>query len=255
MILTSTVIDRMLAALDAEGSDRYKFERDFRPAINYAIEFIISAMNSVLGDDKLSEENLRELVRTKVWQTSQFSRIHFSPDDIGEDIWSVMRISPEPLLNPETDPVVNPDPENSIFIPDVTFVRSEHAATRLTQEEWNDKDRNTFSPGNNKFADSKFKRYAYQNFATVRPGEFVDESSVIEEVEISPYLDSQLVAVTYLVYPQQITEESDNLPFPKTMLNLIVQKALNFVSSKQGDGTNLYQVSQTEIGQLLALMS
>ena len=255
MIPTATVIDRMNAVLDAEGSGRYSFDRDFEPAINYAVEFLISVMNNVLGNDKLSEENLRELVRTKVWQTSQFSRIHFTQEDIGEDVWSIIRVSPEPLLSPETDPIVNPTPANSLFVPDVTFVRSEHAAARLTEEEWNEKDRNTFSPGNNAMADSDFRKYGYQNFATIRPGAYVDEESVIEEIEISPYLDQQFVAVSYLVYPQQIESESDNIPFPKSMLNLVVQRALNFVSSKQGDGTNLYSTSQQEVAQLVALMS
>lgn len=255
MIAVSTIIDRMQSVIDAEGSGRYNFERDYRPAINYAVEFMIAVMNKVLGEDKLSEENLRELVRTKVFQTSKYSRIHFNPDDIGEEVWSVMRVSPEPTVDPATDPLPNPTPENSLFVPEVTFVRSEYAAARLTQEEWNEKDRNTFSPGNNNMANSSFKRYGYQNFSTIRPGEFEDESDVIEEIEISPYLDGQLVGVTYLVYPQQIENETDNVPFPKSMTNQIVSKALNFVSSKQGDGTNLYQLSREEIAQLVSLMS
>lgn len=253
MILVTDVIDRIVSALDAEGSDRYSFDRDYRPAINYAIEFYIAVMNRVLGDDKLSEENLRELVKTKVWQTSQFSRIHFDPSDLNEEIWTIIRIAPEPVLSPATDPIINPTPENSIFIPDVTFVSSQYAARRLTMEEWNEKELNVFMPGNLTLADSSFKTYGYRNFATVRPGNIASE--IIEEVEISPYLDSQLVAVTYLVYPELITADTDEILFPKTMLNLLVQKALNFISLKQGDGTNLYAVSQREVAQLVASMS
>jgi len=100
---------------------------------------------------------------------------------------------------------------------------------------------------------SSFKNYSYRNFSTTRPGNVATE--IIEEVEISPYLDNQLVAVTYLVYPALITDESDNILFPKTMTNLLVQKALNFISLKQGDGTNLYSITEREIAQLVNVMS
>jgi len=134
MIVASDLIVRIVSALDAEGSDRYRFDRDFRPAINYAIEYYIAAMNRVLGSDKLSGESLRELVKTKVWQTSKYSRIHFDPDDLNEEIWSILRIAPEPTLDPEISPAVNPTPENSIFTPDTTFVRSLFSAKRLTKK-------------------------------------------------------------------------------------------------------------------------
>ena len=61
MIAVSTVIERMQAILDAEGSTRYTFDRDYKPAINYAIEYYCSVFNSAFGNNKLTEENLREL--------------------------------------------------------------------------------------------------------------------------------------------------------------------------------------------------
>lgn len=252
MIAVSTVIERMVAALDAEGSDRYNFDRDFKPAINYAIEYYTSVFNSAFGQNKLSEENLRELTRTRVWQTSKYSRIHFDITDTVEEVWSILVVAPEPLLDPETAPLVNPTPENSLYAPDVTFVRSEYAASRQTFEEWNSNEDNIFMPGNTTFQDD-FKTYAYRNFTHFKDGEL--PSDIVEEIEIRPYLDNQLVGVTYLVYPLQVVSDTDTILFPKSIQNLIVNKALNFVSWKQGDGTNLYTIQEREIATLVQLMS
>jgi len=252
MIAVSTVIDRMAAVLDAEGSGRYQFDRDFKPAINYSIEYYTAVFNSAFGENKLSEENLRELTRTRVWQTSKYSRIHFNTTDTVEEIWSILIVAPEPLLDPVTTPLPNPTPENSLYVPDVTFVRSQYAASRQTFEEWNSNESNIFMPGNTALQ-GDFKTYAYKNFTHLKPGEL--PTDIIEEIEIRPYLDNQLVGVTYLVYPKQIVADTDTILFPKTMQDLIIAKALNFVSWKQGDGTNLYSIQEREIATLVQLMS
>ena len=252
MIVASNLITSMVSVLDAEGSNRYTFDRDYRPAINYAIKFYASVFNFAFGQKKLSEENLRELTRTRVWQTSKYSRIHFNVADTTEEVWSVLRISPEPILDPETFPIVNPDPTQSVFTPDVIFVRSEHSAARQTVEEWNEGDRNIFMPGNTLLT-NKLKKYAYRNFIHSQSGDLA--ADIIEEVEIRPYLDNQLVGVTYLVYPTEIVADSDTILYPKSMENLLIDKALHFISKKQGDGTNLYSVEEKEIATLVKLMS
>jgi hypothetical protein len=252
MIVASDLITSMVSVLDAEGSNRYTFDRDYRPAINYAIRYYASVFNFAFGQKKLSEENLRELTRTRVWQTSKYSRVHFDIADTVEEVWSVLRISPEPTLDPEMDPIVNPDPSSSIFIPDVTFVRSPYSAARQTFEEWNEGERNIFMPGNTVLTND-LKKYAYRNFIHSKPGELA--ADIIEEVEIRPYLDNQLVGVTYLVYPKQIVADTDVILYPKSMENLLMDKALNFISLKQGDGTTLYTVTEREIATLVKLMS
>ena len=98
MIAVSEIVSRINAALDAEGSGRYTFSRDFQPAINYAIEFYVSVFNSAFGDNKLSEENLRELVRTRIWQTSEDSRVFFNTDDTVEEVWSILAVMPNPVI-------------------------------------------------------------------------------------------------------------------------------------------------------------
>lgn len=254
MIVASTLIERMVAALDAEGSDRYQFDRDFKPAINYAIEYYVSIFNAAFGEKKLSEENLRELTRTRVFQTSKYSRIRFASSDLGDEVWSVLVVCPEPVLDPQIDPVVNPDPTSSLYIDgdQTIFVRSEYAASRLNFEEWNENNDNIFMPGN-VVMQNKFKEYAYKNFIHTKDGEAPTE--IIDEIEIRPYLDNQLVGVTYLRFPPLITQDTDQIYYPKTMKNLLVNQALKFISKKQGDGTNLYSVEEKDISTLVSLMA
>ena len=108
-------------------------------------------------------------------------------------------------------------------------------------------------PGNLTLENTDFQDYAYKNFTHLKPGEAANE--IMEEIEIRPYLNEKFVAVTYLVFPTNISQESDTVLFPKSMKNLIIQKALYFISMKQGDGTNLYSISQAEINSLVSLMS
>lgn len=251
MITVSDLIVRIQSALDAEGSDRYRFDRDHRPAINYSVEFLISLFNAAFAEKKLSEENLRELVRTRIWQTSKYSRIYFDPADTQGEIWSIIRVAPEPLTDPSISPLVNPMPENSMFVPNVLFVRSEWAANRLTAEEWNDGVKNIFMPGNT-ILTNEFKEYAYQNFIGSKPGNTPANSR--PEIEIRPYLDNQFVAVTYLVYPTPIVLETDEIMLPKSLTNFMVDECLNFISLKQGDGTNLYSITREKIANLVSLM-
>ena len=52
MIAVQTVVDRMKSVLDAEGSDRYLFDQDFKPAINSAIDWLVAVFNAAFSDKK-----------------------------------------------------------------------------------------------------------------------------------------------------------------------------------------------------------
>jgi len=245
LIQVSQIISRVESALDAEGSDRYKFDQDYKPAINGAIEFLISVFNKAFSDNKLTEENLRELVYTRVWQTSKYSRIYFDTADIGGEIWTLIRVSPEPTLDPVTEPLDNATPEESLYVPDVVFVRSRYAANRLTFEQTAESERNIFVDGNDSFSND-FKSYAYSNF---------NNNAGKAEIEIRPAIDNQFVAVTYLLRPSVIESESDTISFPESMTTLLVKQVLNYISTKQGDGTTLYSITEKDVSELVSVMS
>ena len=64
-----------------------------------------AVFNQAFADKKLTEENLRDLVKGVVFQTNQYSRVNMNL--VGDDIWSIMRVNPEPSVN-DTSAVITP---------------------------------------------------------------------------------------------------------------------------------------------------
>ena len=250
MIAVQSIIDRMESALDAEGSDRYTFARDYKSAINSSVEWLQAVFNKAFGEKKLSEENLRDLVRVAVFQASEYSRIN--TDLLPDSIWSLMRVNPEPKLNVENPSIITPNtPEQSFYRDDLSYVSSPvSGAKSLTLEQWEENRLNIFEAGNEVFKND-FKSYAYLNYADYQS---LGYDAGGPEIEIRPSVAKSFVGITYLKYPTPVQSENDNIEFPKVLINLVVEKALNFISKKQGDQTNLYSVTQQDISTLVQLM-
>lgn len=250
MIAVQKVVDRIESILDAEGSDRYTFDQDYRPAINSSIEWLQSVFNRAFADKKLTEENLRDLIRTVVYQTSSFSRVKLDSVSMNASVWSILKVNPEPTVYPSTATINTlPNAYDSQFRSDVTYVRSSYSAKRLSTEQWEENRGNIFEAGNNILLND-FKKYAYlgdANYSSSGYGSF-------PEIEISPEIPNQFVGITFLKYPTPINLSTDSIEFPETLINLVVQKALNYISFKQGDQTNLYSVTSRDVQTLVQLM-
>jgi hypothetical protein len=241
----------MRAVLDAENSDRYRFEQDFRPAINSSVEWLQAVFNKAFAEKKLTEENLRELIRTVIYQTNSFSRIYFNEADLGFKIWSVMRINPEPVIYPDGATITaTSTPEESVYRDDLTYRRSKYSAKRLTLEEWEETGDNIFEAGNSRLLNS-FKSYAFLGWVNYTSSGY---SAGGAETEIRPEVINDFVGVTFLKYPTPINLISDSIEFPDVLTDLIYTKALNFISFKQGDQTNLYNVTAQDVNTLIPLM-
>jgi hypothetical protein len=248
MIPVQTIVDRVTSILDAEGSDRYLFDQDFKPAINLTKDWVVAVFNKAFADKKLSEENLKELVQTKVWTTSTFSRVRIDPSVV--NVWSILGIKPKPTVYPASSvPTVGASPDTSTLELGVSYISSDFSARRLTVEEWNENKNNIFEAGNN-ISTISFTEYAYLNQG--------DYSSInyttAGELEVRPEVPTEFVAITYLRYPADITVIGDSLEFPQTLTDLVVNKVLNYISFKQGDQTNLFSVSGQEVATLAKLM-
>lgn len=251
MISVQSIVERIEATLDAEGSDRYTFDQDYKTAINSSVEWLQSVFNKAFADKKLSEENLQDLVRTVVYQTSAFSRVKLDPVDLGFEIWTILKVNPQPSLFP-ADASITPQANefDSLYRDDLSYIKSIYSAARLTTEQWENSHQNIFEPGNERLGGS-FKRYAYLNYSNYSSSSY----TTAPEIEIQPAIPNQFTGVQLLKYPTPVNLVSDNVEFPKTLLNLVVQKALNFIAFKQGDQTNLYSVTTRDIQTLVQLMA
>jgi len=252
-IPVQTVVTQMNSALDSEGSQRYLFDLDFRPAIHYGMEMIQTALTSVFADTKAPAEALRELINTRVWQTNDYSRFSFNPADLNnEKLWTILSIHPEALtIEAGTiDPLILG--ATSKVRLDLTFKGSEYSAERLTFEQWNQNSKNIFLPGNTSITGA-LKRYAYLDFSSYVSNNYNPAGTY--EVEVRPGVSRKLVGMRYLKYPVMPALITDTIPFPDSLTNLIVDSALSFVAKKQGDNSTLLQVSEMDIKKILGSFS
>jgi hypothetical protein len=253
MIQASVIHSRILSRLDAEGSDRYTFNEDTKYAINSAIEILVTMLNQAFAENKLAPENLRELNKTKVWQTNSFSRIAFSEAEVGHPLWSIIAVYPKCKTNKSSAiPSITPGGNNSKFRPDVTLVSSGQSAKRLTQEQWNENENNAFMAGNN-LLKGDFQEFAYLDFADYTSTTYPGGTDKVE-ITVRPDVPNQFVAIAYLKYPNQVSEPNDLIEFPKSLTELITDLALAKIAEKQGDQTNLYSTAYQNINLLVGLI-
>jgi hypothetical protein len=249
MISVQTVVDRLAFVLDAEDSERYTFENDYKPAINSSVEWLQAVFNKAFADKKLTEEDLKELIKVTVFQTSQYSRINL--DLITDSIWSLLRINPEPVLHPAGATITTTaNPEQSLWRSDLSYIKGKFATKLLSLEQWEESVDNVFAAGNERLLNS-FKSYAYLNFAGYGSSSY-DAGG--PEIEIRPEIPNEFVGVTYLKYPTPVAVIGDEIELPKSLTNLVFEKAANFIAWKQGDQTNLYAVSEKDVMTLIKLM-
>lgn len=251
MIPVQDVVDKALSRLDAEGSDRYLFDQDFKPAINQTIDWLTAVFNKAFETTKLSAENLRDLNKVRVWQANGFSRIYMDPATLGHDVWSIIGVFPKPTVEPVTAPPALANNTESVLSPTLSYITSKFSAKNLPLEKWNENADNIFEAGNETVT-NQYLTYAYLSA--------LDYTSVggnydqVNQLEIRPGVPAEYVAIAYVKRPTQITVIGDNLEYPVSLTDMVVDKTLNFISEKQGDGTNLYSVTERDVTRLVQIM-
>jgi hypothetical protein len=224
---------------------------------------------------------------TRIWQTSALSRFNIEETLCGFSVWTVTRVAPKPwaymagfkraglpapyqmTITPSLGmsqcnrPLVRNHfstgtvlkSHMSTYRPELSFVRADHYATLITDEQ--NAGKNPFEPGYKHVDD--FTSYGYRTFSdytNVNPlGDSVGGYllTTTKEIEIVPQ-GRMLVAVSFIRVPEVIPITADDtyeIPFPKSMFELIAQKALNYIAIKQGDQTTVFNVSIQDVIQQL----
>jgi len=282
-ILVSDITTRMRqVGLDAENATYYDDTIDLIPAINASVEWLVSVINSVYGSTKFSEDFFSELTHTAIFQTSTLSRVQFNNQaSFPHNIWTILAVYPNPQVGEDTidnsllnasyrsqlstpgvitsvasDGVVITD-HISIYRPEAYFVDSDDSCKRLTTEEWIENKPNPFSAGSETGVNVQFGYISRGNHSTYKGSTHTYPAyyTGIQEIEIRPVINQRLVAVTYVKTPDLATVITDSIELPQSMMNLLYEKALQFVSYKQGDGTNIYSVTNNELRILTSVLS
>lgn len=247
-ILVEDLVSRLESALDAEGSDHYSLDRDYIPSINSAINWLISVINSSLGNKKLGEEIFRELKVVEVHTASRDSRI--SLRNFEYEPWTILAVYLK-ITSRQYDGSINvasPLAE-SVRRPDLYHVSSNDSAKRLTIEEWATNTGNPFAAGYNASC-SEATTFAYLDPFRYHSPNDGGLNSVKEEIEVRPSIAEENVTVFYVRKPEPIQASGDTIPFPDSVFSILFNKALQYISYKQGDQTNVYTVTAQDVALL-----
>lgn len=257
-ILCQDIVTICNAELDSEGSERYIWDRDYKYALTAANNYLVSIFNEAFASNKLSEESLKELTFCRVWQLSNFSRFAFDSTDVGNSLWTILAIYPKityidaGVVKAQTaTPLYTPTSE-SLYLDKLSFRDSNYSCKRLTAEEWAMRNRNMFMAGSELITCDDLKEYAYIDYANYTNGYSLVNDKF--EIEISPKIGGELIAMRYLSIPVAPTVIGDSLQFPNSLLNLAVQLVLRFIGIKDGV-LPAYQVAQSEVAQLTKMLS
>jgi hypothetical protein len=238
----------MRFALDAEGADHYDDNLDIIPAINASMKWLNNLITMAFGQKKIGEEIFQDISTARVFQTSKDSRISFAvfPDPV----WTILAVMPLPTTDDTGQAFTPPvDPKFSALRNDLYHVSSSNDAKRLTVEEWTINRGNPFEAGYEGDAVcEELKEYAYTAPINYSP---LGTDTIEREIEVRPALNQGLVTVIYAKQPTPIVSLADFIEFPDTAFQTLFNKALQYISYKQGDGTNLNSITNQDI-QLLA---
>lgn len=250
MISAQELRNQLAFALDAENSDHYLDTLDYIPAINAAVKWLTNVVNAAYGQDKLGEEFFRDLAYSGVFRTTNTSRV--SLNVFPNEVWTILGV----FANPKTDtisgypPVPTPDTTKSYFLSNKLHLSSLDSCKRLTVEEWSTNASNPFEAGyDGDQICENLKLYAYLAPANYQGLNSGDKSA---EIEVRPIVKNDEVTVFWAKKPSTISNLSQSIEFPHSVFQLLFDKALSYISYKQGDQTNLYSVTFQDIQQLLS---
>lgn len=263
MIPYATIQQAVLAELDAEGSDYYLDQLDIVPALNSGMDDLLQKIGVVIGTKKYSEESLRGIIQTRIYQPSIYSRINVDAVTTAWGIISVM-VNPVIAIPPAPisvwTPISVPNADQSAVQPTYIYVSGGQGCRRLNSQEWVSNETNPLLDGYvPTAADTSYAKannlpvnlsYAYlshiDNLSTI-------DSAMPYEITIRPAITSTTpVAITSIKYPTRVTYPALNpVDFSPVFLRAIVKSTLQQISIKQGDKTNLWGVSQQEVNEIM----
>jgi hypothetical protein len=246
MILVQDIIDRITSALDAEGFQTYDFLRDFKFAISYAVEYCCSILDPVLGKNRFTDERLSDLRYTRTWKTNNRSSFVFDETEVKQKLWGIVVIYIDPVITPNT-PIVQTDPATSVYSPTHKYIKSYKSCFRGNSQEVPQSRRGFFTPGSERYTNCPdLIEYAYLSPSHFGNAYNTDPDS--KEIFIAPDYNNKVVSMEYVAYPTLVTSPTQQIEFPASMFNMIVEKSLYFLGMKRGD-TNIQVSSENDLKQ------
>lgn len=225
MILVSDLLQDMRAAIDADDTTYYREDRDYYPAINKSVRAVVALISRVLSTNRLSDDAVREISKFMIKDVASGS-ILIPPTD-SKNIWTITLVAPSPTLTPEG------------VLLDYT-----DTAERMSTERWGKASGNPFEASNT-IVSGDLTSFGYISYAT--------EAGLI--IKVRPNTDVTKCAIGYLEKVKTVNLPSDVIALPESVYQMVLEKALWFISYKQGDNTTLAQMSASEESTLITFLT
>jgi len=250
MISALELRKQLASKLDAEGSDHYRDDLDYIPAINLSIKWLTAVAGAAFGENKISEEFFRDISYSGVFQTDENSRISLSV--FPNDVWTVLAIYPVPTTKSISSAPTTLSTQ-SYFRSDLVHLSADKDCIRKGIEEWARAKNNPLEAGYNgsQLCDD-LKTYTYLNPFNYRNTNIGIHS---KEIEIRPKPTGNIATVFWAKKPTNIIDiTTGEIEFPESCFMLLFEKALNYISYKIGDQSTINSVSNQDIAQLLSVI-
>lgn len=239
------------ANVDAQGSQRYLFEQDKIPNYNSAISRALAACNWALANRKGSEEALIELKEDRVFQSNFFGGIALNNavPALGHTVWSILAIYAEPITVPVVTTILG-TPAQTVLVGAVP-TGSAFPVRRMTAEQIAVARTNMYMDGNEVLAAGPMRTYAYYSMGTRS-----DNQNIIQSTQGELFITPASLAsrkqfwVSYLRTPQTITSVNDVIDLPQSMKRTLASWAVQYMTTKQGDGTTMFSVAEKDAQEL-----
>lgn len=249
-ILANDLWNAMRATLGVAGTQRYLPDTNIIPAINDGLRQFNGFVYSLFAEKKGSEELLREINMTRVFQTNDMGGAVLLESQLGHKVWTINAVYPEPVFNP-ANAAINPIPvSESAYRPDVVMRRpGKIRCARLTQEQIPDTENSRMMPGSSAMANAPLRTAAYYLVGDRGGTDWVPSGTELVVLPEQSYA-RKLIVVSYMKGVDPITSLNDTVPYPPSAFELLKQLSLNAISLRQG-AQPLYQVTIDSVRALL----
>lgn len=247
--LASEVIDRLKFALDSEDTNFYNESRDYVPAINSAILWTLSLIEKAYGTTRLNEEAILDSQEVAIYYTNNFSKFR-----VPDNCYGVLAVVVSPTVGGEQTPTYTDDYAD-FYADELAYQGGGYPASRLSLEKFNGAQYNPFSAGSNYYNCIDEDKYAYSTTFDFRYDKITGVNDSRNMVSIKPDHKRMPVAIFYLTTPALIVDGTSEIPFSKKLFNLVFEKALAFMSIKQGEGLNVAEHTASDIQLLVTLFT
>jgi hypothetical protein len=236
MILASDLVADLKFLVDDENSDRYSFDNDYKPAINLAVRYIMSAFDKAFERGSLSPSVFSELLYAQITSVAAIPLVDgvkvalTNPLFVNEQLWRVVGVDPVPIVS-GTDYVMA-GARLAKFLP------------ILDSGEVNN---DPFAEGHTD-APADLDTYFYTQINTIS-----FDTTPAQYLIVRPAPPGS-VAVIVLRNPTKVTLTTTNVEFPYVLYQPLLMKAYKYMMVQAGSQplANM-QLSDQEVQELVAL--